>query len=365
MRVLVAGDDAIARRRLCGLLRQWGYGPLEAAGGRQALEVCQDQGACPDMLIADLAMAGLDGLGLADRLRQQVLAGGPYVYVLVLTSRDDPGELLAGFSQGGVDDYLAKPFLPQELASRLAVGARMLRLEREHQRQREGLEETVRLQTERLRQSQEEIMIRLFQALETRDEQTGEHMRRIVTISARLAEGLGWQDDLVDQIRVAAPMHDIGKLGVPDSVLLKPGRLTAGEFEVIKQHTVIGGRILENSHQPLVRMAWQIALHHHERWDGRGYPHGLAGEDIPLAARVVAVADVYDALTSDRVYRPGMAGSKALAIIRQGRGNHFDPRLVDLFLDLPGELLGLSPGQAPANDPEPSRLAPAGPRSQA
>lgn len=176
--------------------------------------------------------------------------------------------------------------------------------------------------------------MRLVTASGYRDEETGEHIRRMGEYAALLARAAGWDDKAAEEIRLAASMHDVGKIGVPDAVLRKPGKLSAEEFDLIKEHTRIGARILEGSRIGLLNLAHDIALHHHEKWSGGGYPSGLSGEAIPTCARIVAVCDVYDALVNDRVYRAAMPEDQALAIIKQGRGSHFDPAILDLFLQL-------------------------------
>jgi len=196
----------------------------------------------------------------------------------------------------------------------------------------EGLEKIVRKQTRLIRQTQEETIIRLLTALESRDEETGGHVRRIGLFSAHLAGAAGWSQKQVEDIRLAAPMHDIGKIGVPDAILQKNGSLTTEEFEVIKSHTVIGGQILGDSEFPMLQMAHEIALFHHERWKGGGYPENLNGEGIPAAARIVALVDVYDALSQDRVYRKASPEEEVLEKMQKARGSHFDPDFYDLFI---------------------------------
>jgi putative two-component system response regulator len=187
------------------------------------------------------------------------------------------------------------------------------------------LEEEVRQRTGQIREREEEIVLRLVQAAEYRDDETGEHIRRVGRYASEIARAAGWTAVETDNIRLAAPMHDVGKIGVPDAILRKPGKLTPEEFVVIQTHPTIGARILERSKVPLLEMARDIALCHHEKWDGSGYPRGLRGEDIPISARIVAVCDVYDALVSDRVYRLAYPKDEALAIMSESNGKHFDP----------------------------------------
>lgn len=195
----------------------------------------------------------------------------------------------------------------------------------------EILEYKVRERTADLEEAQLEILERLALAAEFRDDETGQHTQRVGRTAAVLARALGLPNDKVTLIHRAAPLHDVGKLGVPDSILRKPGKLTREEFEIMKTHTTIGAQILSGSRFPILQLAEEIALTHHERWDGNGYA-GLAGERIPLSGRIVALADVFDALTNDRIYRKAMPLEDALAEIELQRGRHFDPEIADAFL---------------------------------
>ena len=201
------------------------------------------------------------------------------------------------------------------------------------------LQQEVDKRTQAIRDREEEIALRLVAAADTRDDgETGAHIRRIGLYSELMAKHLNWPPDRIHEIRIAAPMHDIGKIGIPDSILRKPGKLDAAEFEIMKTHAPIGARILSNSESPLVEMAREIAMGHHEKWDGSGYPKGLSGEDIPASARIVAIVDVFDALVHKRIYKDGMSIEEALQIMRESRGSHFDPSLFDLFYDLRDEM---------------------------
>ncbi len=208
-----------------------------------------------------------------------------------------------------------------------------LQMGRENALLRSYLEEQVHLRTADIRAREEEIALRLVWAAESRDDgETGAHIRRIGLYSEVLASTIGWDRPSVDDIRIAATMHDIGKIGIPDVVLRKPGPLTAEEFTIMKTHPVIGGRILAGSKSPMLQMAKDIALSHHEKWDGSGYPYGLKGEAIPMASRIVALADVFDALVHERVYKAGMSADTAVEIMAMNRGKQFDPNLFDEFL---------------------------------
>jgi len=330
LNILIAEDDAITLRRLQHFLEKWDHHVVTAVNGEDALEKFMAQDV--ELVITDWMMPEMDGMELVRRIR----SGGsdkPYVYTILLTSRGEKEDVVKGLSEVGVDDYVVKPFEPDELRARLSVGERTVRLERTLREYGKGLEKIVRMQTRLIRKTQEETIIRLLTALESRDEETGGHVRRIGLFSAHLAEKAGWTREEVEDIRLAAPMHDIGKIGVPDAILQKEGPLTTDEFEIIKSHTTIGGQILGDSEFPMLQMAHGIALSHHEWWNGDGYPAGLSGEEIPEAARIVALADVFDALSNDRVYAKARPAEEVAEYMAQRRGTQFDPYFYDLFMD--------------------------------
>jgi len=329
LNILIAEDDAITLRRLQHFLEKWDHNVISAQNGLDALEKFLSQEI--DIVITDWMMPEMDGMELVSHIRRSG-SDKPYVYTMLLTARGEKEDVVKALSEVGVDDYVVKPFEPDELRARLSVGERTVRLERTLREYGEGLEKIVRKQTRLIRQTQEETIIRLLTALESRDEETGGHVRRIGLFSAHLAGAAGWNQKQVEDIRLAAPMHDIGKIGVPDAILQKNGPLTTEEFEVIKSHTVIGGQILGDSEFPMLQMAHEIALFHHERWKGGGYPENLNGEDIPAAARIVALVDVYDALSQDRVYRKASPEEEVLEKMQKARGSHFDPDFYDLFI---------------------------------
>ena len=331
MNILIAEDDPIILKRLQHFLEKWGHQVFAAHNGLEALENFLSKEV--DIVITDWMMPQMDGPELVGHIRSQ--AGTKhFVYIILLTSRGDKADVVKALSEIGVDDYIVKPFDPDELRARIAVGERTVKLERRLRDYSTGLEKIVRQQTLAIRKTHEETIFRLLTALDSRDEETGGHVRRIALFSALIAEPIGWTPSRIDDLRVAAPMHDIGKIGIPDEILLNKGKLTAGEFDTIKTHTTIGGEILKDSEYPMLQLAYEIALGHHERWDGSGYPQGLAGEDIPESARIVTLVDVYDALSHDRRYRKASPEDEVLRIMSEGRGIHFDPRLYDIFVEL-------------------------------
>jgi putative two-component system response regulator len=280
----------------------------------------------PDLVVLDLHMPQLDGLGVLERLSTHVPVGS-YVPVLMLTGDLSPSAKQRALS-AGAKDFLGKPFDPLEAVLRIKnlLEARYLYLTLA--RQNDVLEEKVALRRAELEDAQLEILERLGRAAEFRDDDTMQHTQRVGAISARIAATMGLPPTLVDTIRLAAPLHDIGKIGVPDNILLKLGKLTEGEYDVIKTHTDIGARILSGSSHLLLRMAEQIAQTHHERWDGHGYLEGLSGEHIPLVSRIVAVADVFDALTHQRPYKDPWPIDDAIREIESQSGLQFDPQVV-------------------------------------
>jgi HD-GYP domain-containing protein (c-di-GMP phosphodiesterase class II) len=222
----------------------------------------------------------------------------------------------------------------EHLGAAYDAQVRVLQSARDHLLKEEALEREVLRRTQSIRLREEEIAMRLLAAAATRDGETGSHVRRIGLYAAAIAEALGWETGRIADLRVAAPMHDVGKIGIPDAILRKPGALSEEEFRIMQDHTVIGARMLGNSEIPLLCLAREIALGHHEKWNGRGYPQRLAGEEIPVAARIVTIVDVYDAMVHRRVYKPPIPEPEVLAAMAQGAGRDFDPHLFDVFLGI-------------------------------
>lgn len=318
--ILVVDDEEYLRRMVIRILAEKGYMCTQAANGREALAVLGGQEFA--LVISDINMPEMSGLELLVEIRLL----RPEAAVIMLTGMDSQETGIQALELGAYE-YLIKPFRANALLINVVNALRRRDLEKlrndyEHQLEREVQERTLEI-----RQRETEITLHLVLASEYRDEETGSHIRRMSFYAAALAKALGWAEEEVELLRLSATMHDIGKIGIPDHILLKPGALTTEEFEVMKQHTVIGARILSGSDIPLLRMAGEVALCHHERWDGSGYPRGLSGEAIPECASIVAIADVYDALLSNRVYRPAFAESEAFAMMVAENGRHFDPRI--------------------------------------
>lgn len=290
----------------------------------------------PDLIIVDYMMPVMDGLEFIQRVR--AMHDRDDVPILMVTANHERQTRYDALMRGA-NDFLTKPIDKNEFEPRVR---NMLRLRQAHldTRQRaEILAEEVRRATTEIFQRERETITRLARAAEFRDPETGAHIQRMARYSALIAERLGMSREQVDNILQAAPMHDVGKLGIPDYILLKPGRLNPEEREIMKQHAMIGHDILKDSASVVVQLGASIALSHHEKYDGTGYPRGLAGEGIPVEGRIVAVADVFDAITSERPYKKSWPIDEALAFLREGRGTHFDPACIDIFFDSLDEVL--------------------------
>ncbi len=327
-RLLIVDDEEANVRLLTRTLTQAGYEHVTSTSDpREARGMYIRQR--PDLILLDLQMPHLDGYEVMEQLA--AVSEATYLPILVITGDLNPDARQRALSMGA-KDFIYKPFDPIEVRLRVRTLLETRFLYLRIQSQNHLLEVKVRERTRALEAAQLEILERLATAAEFRDDNTGKHTERVGQTSALVAKKLGWSESQVSLIRRAAPLHDVGKIGIPDQILLKPGRLTPEEFEVVKTHTVIGARILSGSRFPLLQMAEQIAFTHHERWDGSGYTGGARQDAIPLPGRIVAVADVFDALTQQRPYKPAWPPADAIAEIDRQRGRQFDPRIVDAFL---------------------------------
>ncbi len=330
-RILIVDDEAHNVRLLEEILRREGYAHvLAATDARHAVAAFRDCG--PDLVVLDLHMPYADGFDVLERLKP-LIPEGSYLPILVVTGDASVAARRRALS-AGAKDFLAKPFDSTEVLLRIRnlLEARFLYLAL--QLQNELLESKVRQRTLELEEAQIEILERLALAAEFRDDATRQHTHRVGYWSGKLARKLGLPEAMAELLTRAAPLHDLGKIGVPDKILLKLDRLTPEEFRVIQNHTVVGARILSGSGHPLLQLAEQIALTHHEHWDGTGYTPGMKGEAIPLVSRIVAVVDVFDALTHARPYKPAWPIAEALAELDRQKGRQFDPQVVEAFLQL-------------------------------
>jgi putative two-component system response regulator len=324
MQVLIVDDDPISLRVLEHALAKSGYEVVAAESAEEALALMHQRDL--RLVISDWDMPGLDGLGFCREVRRNDFGG--YVYFILLTGRNSSAEIVEGLS-AGADDFIAKPFNAAELVVRVRSGERVLALE-----------------------TREVAIFALAKLAESRDPETGYHLERVRSYSRILAEQLATMPGYADQIDAefvsliyqTSPLHDIGKVAIPDAVLLNPGKLNAEEFAIMQKHAAFGAHTLDEAlrrypQARFLRIARDIALTHHERWNGKGYPNGLRGEEIPLAGRIVAVADVYDALTSVRRYKRAFEHSEARSILVRDSGSHFDPGIIDAFLACEGKFL--------------------------
>jgi len=330
---LVIDDDELVRRVVCRVLATDGFTCAEAGDAETGLRRFRDEPT--PLVVCDVQLPGRSGIETLPELR----ALDPEVAVLMISGRDDP-EIADAATDHGAYGYLVKPFSPNELVISVRGALRRRELERDARRHRGELERQVDARTADLQAALEEVersrietIRRLMRAVELRDDDTGGHIERIGDLSAQLARDVGLGDEEVALLRLAAPMHDVGKIGIADAILRKPGRLTPEERTAMERHAELGHQLLTGSGSALLELAASVAWTHHERFDGGGYPRGLAGDAIPLTGRVVAVADVFDALTSDRVYRAAWPVDRALETMRAESGRHFDPDVLAALLD--------------------------------
>ena len=345
-RVLTIDDEDMIRETIAVYLENKGYAVLEACNGRVGLERFFAER--PDLVLVDLRMPEMDGLEVLARIRE-FSPGTPTIVVSGTGVLRDALESI----RRGAWDYVTKPIQDMDILG-LAVEKALerARLLRENKAYQENLESLVRERTAEVEKTRRQIMQRLSRAAEFKDNETGRHVVRVGEISALIGRAVGLSPEECDMLRECAPLHDLGKIGIPDAILLKPGPLTPGEWEVMQRHCLFGCEILGplgslrdahdwcseplpptrgTDHNPLLDLARTLALLHHERWDGQGYPFGLEGEDIPLEARIVAVVDVYDALRSTRAYKEAFSEEQSLESLRQGSGTQFDPHIVKVF----------------------------------
>ena len=337
--ILVVDDEEPIRRLIGYLLQTHGYTVALAADAREARQKLDEQSFA--LMLCDVNMPGESGMDLV----RSIIAERPHTAAIMVTGLDSSILATAALDMGAFG-YIVKPFESNEVIIDVSNALRRRRLELENRLHRENLEDIVRTRTmalqqaldwlerseKELRLSREETIQRLAIAAEFRDSSTAQHIQRMSHYCELLARKYGLSPERCDIIRTASPMHDIGKIGTPDHVLLKPGKFTQEEFGVIAQHAEIGYRILSGSDAELLKVAAVIAYTHHERFDGTGYPRGLKGAAIPIEGRIASIADAFDALTTQRVYKPAFELSHAIELMLKHRGEHFDPELLDVFI---------------------------------
>ncbi|SFD73700.1 response regulator [Massilia yuzhufengensis] len=307
--LILAVDDEASNLQLLRQILQDHYRLLFAKDGARALELARQEH--PDLVLLDVMMPGMSGYEVCASLKANPeTAAIPVIFVTALT---DTADELEGFEAGAVD-YITKPVSPPIVRARVRTHLSLVRMEE-------------------LRATRLEIVQRLGLAAEYKDNETGLHVIRMSHFSRILGIAAGLTEAEADDLLHAAPMHDVGKIGIPDRILQKPGPLDPDEWKIMQSHVTIGAEIIGEHEGGMLALAAQIALTHHEKYDGSGYPHGLRGNDIPLVGRIVAIADVFDALTSVRPYKKAWSEQEALDLLREQKGRHFDPALVDLFLE--------------------------------
>ncbi len=348
--ILIVDDTPANLHVLFDMLKQRGFAPRPVPGGRLALQAMKIEP--PDLVLLDITMPDMDGYEVCRSIKtNEKLKEIPVIFISALAETFDK---VKAFSVGGVD-YITKPFQVEEVYARIETQLEMRRLQMELKKNIQTLEERVQAQVKEISASQMATIFALAKLAESRDDETGKHLERVRTYCRRLAEHLSQNpaysnaisSTMIDNIYKASPLHDIGKVAIPDHILLKPGKLNVDEFEVMKLHTLFGAHTLEAvtrqyPQNQMILIGIKIARSHHEWWDGSGYPDGLTGEAIPLSARIMALADVYDAVRSKRVYKPAVAHVEACEIINSSRGTHLDPAVVSAFGDLKGEFNDIS-----------------------
>ncbi len=341
-RILIVDDDPDMRDSLCRTLRRAGFWNVLAITGPEGV-VATYLRERPDLLIVDFKLPPSDGIQVMAACREQEVEN-IRTPVIILTGGEDPGIQRVAL-ESGVADFLRKDSEDTELILRVrnVLGAHQLFLE--VTRQKTWLEEIVRIRTAELFQARRDVLERLAAALDSRDDVTGEHTKRVGKLARLVARELGSPTEFADAMEVAALLHDIGKIAVSDVILMKSGDLTPEERKIMQGHCALGARILQGSGEPVMNMAYEIALTHHENWDGNGYPQGISGVDIPLSGRIVAVTDSYDAMTNDRPYRKRLSHEEAVSELLRCKGTQFDPQVVDAFLSVTRSIASSSPGQ--------------------
>ncbi len=385
--ILIVDDIPDNITVLSGVLRQNGYDVRAVRSGRDALRTSKREP--PDLVLLDVMMPEMDGYEVCRQFKaDEALKDIPIIF---LSAATDSEVKVKGFSCGGAD-FVCKPFETAEVLARIRTHLSLHSVERELQRRLKERTATLEATTEALRASEREMahlrdatIVAMASLAETRDNDTAHHIHRTQNYVRVLAQALSASPrfsvfltpEIIDLLYKTSALHDIGKVGIPDHILLKPGALTAGEFEIIKSHTTLGRDAIRSAERMLatpslfLTLAREIAYSHHERWDGKGYPQGLANDTIPVSARLMSIADVYDAITSRRVYKPAMTHEDAVATIQKGRGTQFDPDMVDAFLESAERFRqiaalfaasGSLPGKS-ADESQRVRLGPGGPPS--
>lgn len=349
-KIMVVDDEILNRKLIEAMLKPQGYQVVLAVDGEDCLAKVEADP--PDLILIDIMMPTLNGFEVIARLKSKKNLA--YIPIVMVTALQDVSDRVKAL-EIGADDFLTKPVDRMELRARVSSLLKVKSYNDHMANYRQELEREVAKQTmelknageaiaeahSKLREASLETIFRLARATEYKDEDTGNHIIRMSRISAFIAGRMGFNSTVVERILYASPMHDIGKIGIPDRILTKSGSLDEEEWALMRQHTVFGGQILENSKIGFLRLGEVIALTHHEKWDGSGYPKGLKGKEIPLASRIVAIADVFDALMSKRPYKQPLPIEETIEIIKAGEGKHFDPEVLRVFMAALPEIIKL------------------------
>jgi len=339
--ILVVDDQLQNIELLEAYLVPQGYEIVKAVNGEEALGKLS--GNQIDLILLDVMMPGMDGFEVTRRVRQDDKKR--LLPIILVTALRETEDRVKGI-EAGCDDFISYPVDKMELLARVrsllkikAYNELMSNYQKELESEVTGRTEELKHAFEKIKAASLETIYRLSMAAEYKDKETGAHIKRMSLYSAAVTRRMGLTESTIETILYAAPMHDLGKIGIPDLILMKPAKLDPVEWEIMKQHTVIGAKILQGSDAEFIRLGETIALSHHEKWDGSGYPNSLKGIEIPITGRITAIADVFDALTSKRPYKEPFSVEKSLAIIREGRGSHFDPDVADAFFAIQDEIL--------------------------
>jgi putative two-component system response regulator len=342
-------DDNPATIKILGSIISDNYTKQVATSGESAIEILEASTELPDLILLDLIMPGMDGFETCKMIKQNIRYKD--IPIIFLSSRTDSLTKIEALKAGGVD-YITKPFNFDEMRSRIDVHLSIHNFEQELSKHNKYLSTLIDEKAKEISEIQLSTIYALVKLTDYRDDVIGGHLQRTQIMCQRIAESLRSKskyiaiidDEFISNIYKSSPLHDIGKVGIPDNIYLKPGKLTPEEFEVMKRHTTIGAETLEAvllrfPNNEFIEMGIDIAKYHHEKWDGKGYPEGLSGDNIPISARIMAVSDVFDALMSKRPYKEAFSFSDSYNIILEGKGSHFDPMVVDAFIEIAKEVV--------------------------
>ena len=320
-KILVVDDTPKNIQVISSVLQAQGYSIGFATNGKKALESVGKNNF--DLILMDVMMPEMDGFEACKILKSDAATAS--IPLIFITAKVEEESISKGFELGGVD-YIAKPFKKSELIARVKTHLEL-------KDYRDNLEQKVHNLTSEIENTQKEVVFTMGAIGETRSKETGNHVKRVAEYSKLLAKHIGMNAEEAELLKQASPMHDIGKVGIPDSILNKPGKHDAKEWEIMKTHATLGYEMLKHSQRPILKTAAIVALEHHEKWNGTGYPRGLSGRDIHIYGRITAVADVFDALGSDRCYKKAWDDERILDLLKEERGKHFDPELIDAFFE--------------------------------